>query len=77
MLSRNIVGTRVRKARMAAKQSLTQDQLSGKLASIGVSLDRVAITKIENGMRCVFDFEVCALAKVLAVDVRWLLGLEK
>lgn len=76
-VNRNIVGKRVRKARTSAKQPLTQDQLSGKLAAEGVGLDRVAITKIESGLRCVFDFEVRALATVLKVDVRWLLGIEK
>lgn len=72
---RNIVGGRVRKARALLKQPLTQDQLSGKLAAEGVVLDRVAITKIESGVRCVYDFEVSALATVLKVDVRWLLGM--
>ncbi|MDZ4289020.1 MAG: hypothetical protein U0984_13720 [Prosthecobacter sp.] len=38
-------------------------------------LDRVAITKIEGGTRCVFDFEVRALAQVLKVDPQWLLGM--
>lgn len=76
-VNRNIVGERVRKARKSAKQPLTQDQLSGKLAAEGVILDRVAITKVESGLRSVFDFEVRALAAVLKVDVRWLLGVEE
>ena len=74
---RNIIGERVREARTSAMQPLTQDQLSGKLAAEGLVLDRVAITKIEGGTRCVFDFEVVALAAVLKVDVRWLLGSEE
>lgn len=76
-VNRNIVGKRVREARTLDKHPLTQDQLSGKLAIKGVILDRVAITKIESGLRCVFDFEVRALASVLKVDVRWLLGIEE
>lgn len=70
------MGERVRQARRAAKPPLTQDQLAGKLAAIGVGLDRVAVTKIETGLRCVFDSEVRALATVLKVDARWLLGIE-
>ena len=73
---RNIVGERVSEARQQFTPPLTQDQLSGKLASEGVQLDRVAIAKVESGMRSVFDFEVRALASVLRVDVKWLLGLE-
>lgn len=71
------MGERVRKARTLRKQPLTQDQLSGKLAAVGVVLDRVAITKIESGFRSVFDFEVRGLAAVLKVDVRWLLGMKE
>lgn len=75
--SRNIVGEHVREARTSGKTPLTQDQLAGKLATKGVSLDRVAITKVECGLRCVYDFEVRALADVLRVDVAWLLGIGK
>jgi hypothetical protein len=75
--SRNIVGDRVREARTSGKTPLTQDQLAGKLAAKGVSLDRVAIAKVEGGLRCVYDFEVRALAEVLRVDVAWLLGIGK
>lgn len=71
------MGKRVREARTLDKHPLTQDQLSGKLAIKGVVLDRVAIAKIESGLRCVFDFEVRALASVLKVDIRWLLGIEE
>ena len=70
--SRNVVAERLRQARQG---QMTQDQLSGQLAAVGVMLDRVAITKIEGGTRCVFDFELRALAQVLKVDVRWLLDL--
>jgi DNA-binding XRE family transcriptional regulator len=73
---RNIISARLRQARIAFIPSLTQDQLAGRLAARHISLDRVAITKIENGQRCVFDFEVKILADVLGVDVRWLLGIQ-
>jgi hypothetical protein len=73
--SRNIVGKRVKEARQLYCPPLTQDQLSGKLAANGFQLDRVAIAKIETGIRCVFDFEIKALAKILNVDANWLLGI--
>ena len=74
--SRNIVGKRVKEARTLHSPPLTQDQLSGKLAAEGVQLDRVAIAKIETGIRCAFDFEIRALAAALKVDANWLLGIE-
>ena len=73
----NIVGDRVKKARLRRKPPLTQDELSGQLAGIGVSIDRAGISKVETGARCVLDFEVKALAKALGVSVGWLLGVDK
>lgn len=74
---KNIVGERVKKARFRQKPPLTQDQLSGKLARIGVTVDRVGISKIENGTRRVMDFEVRGLSKVLGVSPGWLLGMNE
>lgn len=73
---RNVVGTRVKEARQFHLPPLTQDQLSGKLAAEGMQLDRVAIAKIETGIRCAFDFEVKGLAAALRVDANWLLGID-
>jgi transcriptional regulator with XRE-family HTH domain len=57
--------------------ALTQDALSGKMAKLGIQLDRAAVAKIENGLRHVLDYELKALARVLGVEVDWLLGEEK
>jgi hypothetical protein len=72
---RNIIGGRLRQARRGFDPPLTQDQLSGRLASYGVQLDRVALAKVEIGLRSAFDFEVKALAAALKVDANWLLGI--
>lgn len=69
---KNIVGRRVAEARGQFAPSLTQDALSGKLARLGIQLDRAAIAKIENNHRRVLDYELKALASVLGVDVAWL-----
>jgi hypothetical protein len=74
--SRNIIGERVKEARQQFSPPLTQDQLSGRLAKEEVQIDRVALAKIETGLRCAFDFEVKALASVLKVDANWLLGIS-
>ena len=60
-------------ARHGFKPELTQDALSGRLARLGVQLDRAAIAKIENSYRYVLDYELKALANVLGVEVNWLL----
>ena len=71
---KNIVGRKIAEARNSHKPPLTQDALSGKLARVGIQLDRAAIAKIENNHRRVLDYEVKALADTLDVPVNWLLG---
>lgn len=72
-LRKNIVGRRVAEVRRRLDPALTQDALSGRLAQLGIQLDRAAIAKIENGHRYVLDYELKALANALGVDVNWLL----
>jgi len=74
---KNIVGRRVAEARYESRPALTQDALSGRLAQLGIQLDRAAIAKIENNQRYVLDYELKALANILGVDVNWLLGSKK
>lgn len=73
-LPKNIVGKRIAEARRSRNPILTQDALSGRLARLGIQLDRAAIAKIENDLRHVLDYELRALAEALDVDVNWLLG---
>ena len=74
---KNVSGRRISEARGLLSPPLTQDDLSGKLASFGVQLDRATIAKIENDLRGVLDYELKAFAKALGVRVEWLLGGEK
>jgi len=60
---KNIVGRRVAEARANFEPALTQDALSGKLARVGIQLDRAAIAKIENNYRHVLDYELKALGR--------------
>jgi HTH-type transcriptional regulator, cell division transcriptional repressor len=75
--SMNVVGERVKQARLRRRPPLTQDELSGQLAKLGVSIDRAGISKIEIGLRCVLDIEVRGLAKALGVSAAWLLGMKE
>ena len=72
--AKNVIGRRVAEVRVSLQPPVTQDALSGRLALIGIQLDRAAIAKIETNRRCVFDYELKALAEVLGVSVDWLLG---
>lgn len=70
---RNIVGTRVRQARKAAKPPITQSDLIARLQLLNMNIDQSGLSKIENGQRPVSDIEVVAFAKALKVTEEWLL----
>jgi hypothetical protein len=71
---KNISGRRIAEARGHARPPLTQEELSGKLALLGIQMDRAAVAKIESDRRGVLDFELKAMAEALDVSVAWLLG---
>ena len=73
MESRNIVGPRVRLARIAARPRITQKALVARLQVLGIMIDQSGLSKIENGQRPVSDIEIVALAKALKVTEEWLL----
>ena len=74
---KNLVGDRVRQARLALHPRVSQDDLSGRLASLGIQITQTGISKLESRSRYVMDYEVVALAKALKVSVVSLYGLEK
>jgi hypothetical protein len=71
---RNLVGGRIRQARLKSKPAVSQDDLAGKLAVQGILLDRSAISRIENQSRCVMDYEFAAIARALKIPIASLFG---
>ena len=76
-MSRNIVGSRVRQARKISKPPITQKDLAARLEILGLEIDQVKVSKIEQGIRPVFDYELGKLAEALKVSVDWLLGVDE
>jgi transcriptional regulator with XRE-family HTH domain len=72
--ARNLVGPRIRLARLKANPQITQEDLAGRLAARGVFLDRSAVSRVESQDRYLMDFEVAAVAASLKVSVAWLYG---
>jgi transcriptional regulator with XRE-family HTH domain len=70
--NKNISEPRIKQ--MREHLGLSQDQLSGRLAKVHITIDRAGISKIETGIRGIYDFELKALAKILTVSSDWLLG---
>jgi transcriptional regulator with XRE-family HTH domain len=71
---KNIIGARVREARLKRQPAVSQDDLAGRLAGQGVIMDRTAVSRIESQARYVMDYEAAAIARALKVSVAWLYG---
>ena len=71
---RNVVGPRVRAARLKCNPPVSQDDLAGRLASKGITLDQTAISRIEKQTRYLMDYELIAIAKALNASVASLVG---
>lgn len=71
---KNMIGERVRKARVALSPRVSQEDLSGRLAGMGIQITQTSLSKIENRSRYVMDYEAAALARALKVSVAWLFG---
>jgi hypothetical protein len=69
--NRNVVGGRVREARQQSNPPISQDDLAGKLAALGIALDRSAISRIESRNRYVMDYELVAISKCLKKPIAW------
>ena len=74
LAKRNLIGERIRKARLACKPPVTQDDLAGRLAARGITIDQTAVSRIENQTRYLMDYEITAIAKALKVSVASLFG---
>ncbi|MBQ4561126.1 MAG: helix-turn-helix transcriptional regulator [Clostridia bacterium] len=71
----NIIGWRIKKARLAA--GMSQQELSNKLELMAVYTCRGSISRIEIGDRAVTDIEIDAISKVLNVSLDELFGRQK
>lgn len=59
---------------MSQPTAVSQQDLAGRLAALGISVDRSAVTRIESAERYVLDYEAEALAKALRVPIERLFG---
>lgn len=71
---KNICGIRIKEARQ--KLGLTQADLAAQMQVNGIIIEYDSISRIEKGTRFVPDYEIVVFAKVLKVDVLWLLNTD-
>ena len=71
----NIIGHNVRKFRL--QRGWSQQLLANKLELIPVYICRGSISRVEERIRTVTDFEVVALAEALGVSIQELFAAEE
>ena len=72
---KNICGSRIKQAR--ALRNISQSELAAKMQVEGITIERDSIRRIEIGTRFVTDYELKIFAKVLKVNIMWLLSDEE
>lgn len=55
-----------------AEKRITQTDLTARVQTQGITLERDSISRIEIGTRFVTDYELKIFAKVLGVSMEWL-----
>ena len=73
--SANIVGKRIREARIA--KNISQEELAIKLQLKNIIVGQKVISRIEKGERFVADYELLGFSEILKVDLHWLFGISK
>jgi transcriptional regulator with XRE-family HTH domain len=67
MDNRNMIGKKIREIR--EKQNMSQEQLSTRLITLGIDIDRSMISRIESQTRYILDYELYAIALILNVTI--------
>jgi len=67
---RNVAGNAIQRIRMAAIPKITQEDMVGRLARLGIQINQSQVAKIESGDRPILDYELAAIAKALKVPVQ-------
>lgn len=70
---RNVAGAQIQAIRETLRPKVSQEDLCGRLAKLGVTLTRTQVAKLENGRRPIFDYELEAIAQALRVPITTLL----
>ena len=72
---KNICDDRIREARVV--QRMSQNELAAKMQVEGITIERDSISRVEIGTRFVADYELKVFAKVLNVNILWLLAITE
>ena len=68
----NLIGPIIKEKRI--EKGISLEKLSSKLLLIGINIPVTCLHRIENNQRTVRDYEICAIAVALGIEVSELLN---
>lgn len=68
--ARNLYGPAIRRAREQSRLRMTQTDLAETLTSMGLPMDRSAISRIENQQRALNDIELRIIVEALRINLQ-------
>lgn len=71
----NCSGRRIKLIR--ERLGISQEHLAAKMQIEGLDISQRTISRVENGLRVVPDYELAFFANALGVSILWLLGEEE
>jgi transcriptional regulator with XRE-family HTH domain len=69
--NKNIIFRQLRTARK--NMGLSQAELAARMQTLNINIDQQMISKIENNLRIVTDYELASFCRILSVDEKVLL----
>lgn len=69
--NKNVISRQLRSAR--SKAGLSQAELAAKMQTLNVNIDQQMISKIENNLRIVTDYELACFSRILGMPEKELL----
>lgn len=67
---KNIFGSFIKSTRV--NSNISQETLSKELTIFGLNIDQSALSRIENGSRELYDYELYCICKILEIDIKLL-----
>lgn len=65
---KNIFGPFIKTNRI--NLNISQETLAKKLKSLGLNINQSALSRIENGTRELYDYELYCICKILEIDIK-------
>lgn len=71
-IRRNVTGLRIQEARLM--MNIDQQELADRLCAQGLHITQEMVSRMETGVRKVFDYELVIISRVFQRPLSWFFG---